>query len=306
MSAKGFKPATAGVKGDPQGVAVLGLGNMGTALADNLLRAGHATVIWNRTPGKEGDLVNRGAVSAETVEQAVRSAHLVVVSVTDYKVSHAILSRVTDSLAGRIILNVSSSSPQQASEAAAWAREHNVTLLHGAIMSFPQGVGQRDRMFLYSGQYSAYESVGPLLSCLGDSLYLGSAPGLASLYDTALLEMMYATVAAWCHGVALTSVNGIRPTDFTPVAVRWMSAVLELLTAYTSQADSREYPGSDASLDIHISAVDHLLEATHASDLDDRLPRLLLALLTDAAKDGHGSDGMGRLLEVATRRVAAA
>ena len=44
-------------------VTVIGLGLMGQALAGTLLRDGHPTTVWNRTPAKAGPLVARGASS---------------------------------------------------------------------------------------------------------------------------------------------------------------------------------------------------------------------------------------------------
>ncbi|CAM5598147.1 6-phosphogluconate dehydrogenase OS=Streptomyces antimycoticus OX=68175 GN=SSPO_095210 PE=3 SV=1 [Streptomyces antimycoticus] len=45
-------------------VTVLGLGPMGRALAGAFLDAGLRTTVWNRTAGRDGELVERGAVSA--------------------------------------------------------------------------------------------------------------------------------------------------------------------------------------------------------------------------------------------------
>lgn len=45
-------------------VAVLGLGEMGSALAGAFLDGGHPTTVWNRTPGKGEGLVAKGRSSA--------------------------------------------------------------------------------------------------------------------------------------------------------------------------------------------------------------------------------------------------
>src|SRR3954453_806889 len=58
-------------------VAFLGLGRMGSAMARHVLDAGHELTVWNRTPGKAGDLVSAGAVEAESVEWAVGDADVV-------------------------------------------------------------------------------------------------------------------------------------------------------------------------------------------------------------------------------------
>ncbi len=50
-------------------VTVLGLGPMGRALATAFLEAGLRTTVWNRTPGRDADLVAKGAVSASSAEK---------------------------------------------------------------------------------------------------------------------------------------------------------------------------------------------------------------------------------------------
>ena len=49
-------------------VGVIGLGNMGSGMAANLLKGGHEVTVYNRTPGKAQALVGQGARNA-----AVRS-----------------------------------------------------------------------------------------------------------------------------------------------------------------------------------------------------------------------------------------
>jgi 3-hydroxyisobutyrate dehydrogenase-like beta-hydroxyacid dehydrogenase len=59
-------------------VAFLGLGRMGTRMAKHVLDAGHDLVVWNRTPGKAGELVDAGAREAKTPGAAAEGADVVV------------------------------------------------------------------------------------------------------------------------------------------------------------------------------------------------------------------------------------
>ncbi|MGH3588246.1 MAG: NAD(P)-binding domain-containing protein, partial [Pseudonocardia sp.] len=45
----------------PRPVAVLGLGNLGRAVARTFVRNGHPTTVWNRSPEKGDPLVAAGA-----------------------------------------------------------------------------------------------------------------------------------------------------------------------------------------------------------------------------------------------------
>ncbi len=70
----------AGVNGSEAGtaVAVLGAGIMGSAMARNLVAAGLATRVWDRSPAATGPLADAGAVVAASARDAVRDAGVVI------------------------------------------------------------------------------------------------------------------------------------------------------------------------------------------------------------------------------------
>jgi 3-hydroxyisobutyrate dehydrogenase-like beta-hydroxyacid dehydrogenase len=51
-------------------VGFMGLGRMGSAIAGRVADAGYDLVVWNRTPGREGDLTSRGATAAGSIDEA--------------------------------------------------------------------------------------------------------------------------------------------------------------------------------------------------------------------------------------------
>ncbi|MFD4372895.1 NAD(P)-dependent oxidoreductase [Streptomyces sp. NPDC058486] len=279
-------------------VTVIGLGSMGSALAAVLLERGHETTVWNRSAHKAQPVVDRGARPAATPEEAVAASPLILACVLDHEALHTVLDPVAGSLAGKVLVNLSSGSPEQAAEAAAWARSHGADYLDGAIMTTPPGVGSPEMMFLYSGSDAAFAAHRPTLESLGDPLYLGTDPGLASLYDAALLGLMWSTLTGWLHGTALVGAEKTPATAFTPVAIRWLTAVAGFMTTYAPQVDAGRYPGDDATLDVQIATIDHLLHAAAARGLDNALPELLKSAMERAKAAGHGSDSYASVIEV--------
>lgn len=71
-------------------IAVLGLGAMGSRIALRLVGAGHALVVWNRSPAPAAALAERGAAVADTPRAAVRDADLVIAMVRDDEASRAV------------------------------------------------------------------------------------------------------------------------------------------------------------------------------------------------------------------------
>jgi 3-hydroxyisobutyrate dehydrogenase len=47
-----------------QNIGVVGLGRMGTAIANNILKSGFSLVVYNRTSDKASSLVEAGATKA--------------------------------------------------------------------------------------------------------------------------------------------------------------------------------------------------------------------------------------------------
>ncbi|MFI6991717.1 NAD(P)-dependent oxidoreductase [Nonomuraea wenchangensis] len=283
---------------DRRSVTVVGLGLMGSALAGALLDHGHPTTVWNRSAHKARPLVDRGARPAATPREAIEAGGLVVACVLDYEALRAVLEPVAGSLSGKVLVNLTSGSPEQAHEFAAWAGSHGADYLDGAIMTTPPGVGSPEMMFLYSGPDLVFEAHRSTLAALGDPLYLGADPGLASLYDAALLGLMWSTMTGWLHGAAVVGAEKTPAAVFTPVAIRWLTAVAGFLSAYAPQVDAGRYPGDDATVDVQIAAIDHLLHAAEARRVDNALPELLKSLMEHAKAAGHGSDSYASLIEV--------
>lgn len=279
-------------------VTVIGLGSMGSALAAALLDKGVETTVWNRSAGRAEALAARGARVAATPREAVEAADLVIACVLDYDALHGVLDPVAGSLEGRQLVNLTSGSPEQARQMDVWARSHGAGYLDGAIMTTPPGVGSQEMMILYSGSAEVFEARRAVLAALGDPVHLGADPGTASLYDAALLGLMWATMTGWLHGTAVVGADKVEATVFTPVAIRWLGAVAGFLTRYAAQVDERRYPGDDATVDVQIVAIGHLIHAAQERGVDNALPELLKDTMLRARAAGHGSDSFGSLIEV--------
>jgi 3-hydroxyisobutyrate dehydrogenase-like beta-hydroxyacid dehydrogenase len=73
-------------------VSVIGLGNMGSTLAQAFLAKGHSVTVWNRTPTRAEPLVKAGARVAETAAASVASSPLTIMCVIDYPAAEAVLA----------------------------------------------------------------------------------------------------------------------------------------------------------------------------------------------------------------------
>lgn len=95
-------------------IAFLGLGRMGVAMAGHLL-ADHDVVLWNRTPGKAGPLLEAGATEASSVRQAAEGVDAVVLMLYGPpSVGDVLPDVVAAAPSGALVVNCTTVSPADA------------------------------------------------------------------------------------------------------------------------------------------------------------------------------------------------
>ena len=109
---------------------------------------------------------------------------------------------------------------------------------------------------------------------------------------------MWATLTGWLHASALVTADGSTAAHFTPLATRWLGPVAGFVTTYAEQVDAGSYPGTDATLDVHLATLDHLVHASEVRKIDPTLPRLFHEYARQAVEAGHGGDGWARIIEL--------
>jgi 3-hydroxyisobutyrate dehydrogenase-like beta-hydroxyacid dehydrogenase len=279
-------------------VTVIGLGLMGQALAGAFLRDGHPTTVWNRTAAKAEQLVARGARLADSAGDAVAASPLVVVCVSDYQAVHDLLDPLGEVLDGRVLVNLTSGTSRGGRETAEWAARRGTTYLDGAIMAIPQAIGTAEAVILYSGPRSAFDRHESALSSLGaGTTYLGDDHGLSSLYDVALLGMMWSILDGFLHGAALLSTAGVDAATFAPRAKGLTETVAGWVSAYAQQIDDGTYPALDSTIDTHLAAMEHLVHESEVLGVNAELPRFVKALTDRAVADGHGGNSYAAMIE---------
>jgi 3-hydroxyisobutyrate dehydrogenase-like beta-hydroxyacid dehydrogenase len=289
---------------NPTPVTVIGLGPMGQAMVRAFLAAGHPVTVWNRTASRADDVVAAGAVRAATPAEAVSASPLVVLSLTHYAAMYEILGGVGDALAGKVVANLSSDSPQASRDAAAWLAERGAELLVGGIMVPAPAVGTDASYVFYSGPRSVFEAHEPVLRVIGRPEYRGEDPALAQLFYQALLAVFLTSLAGELQAAALVASAGVRAKELMP----FVRETLELAAAYVDETaqhvDERSYPGDLSTATMMGATADHIVTASRAAGLDTVLPEAVKSLYDRAIAAGHGSDNWTSLYEVVTKRVA--
>jgi 3-hydroxyisobutyrate dehydrogenase-like beta-hydroxyacid dehydrogenase len=277
-------------------VSVLGLGAMGSALAAALIEAGHPTTVWNRSPGKADGLVALGAKAAATAGDAVRNSQVVIACLLDDASVHEVLDPLTGELAGRVLINVTTTTPAQSRESAAWAARAGIAYLDGGIMAVPHMIGRPESSILYSGSADVFREYRPLLDVWGTSTYFGADAGLASLYDLALLSGMYVMFAGFVHGAAMVAPAGITASEFAKAAAPWLTAMTGGFHGFAEVIDGGDYT-VEGQQSLEFSDLTDIVTASADQGISTEMVAAVQRLIQRQIDAGHGKEGFARIIE---------
>ncbi|MFD8938501.1 NAD(P)-dependent oxidoreductase [Streptomyces sp. NPDC059578] len=285
-----------------QAVTLIGLGPMGRAMGRAFLAEGHPLTVWNRSSGKADELVARGAVLAGSVEEALTANELVVLSLTDYEAVYAILGRAESALAGRVIVNLSSDTPERAAEAAAWVAERGGVQLTGGVRVPPSGVGQPGASTFYSGPREVFEQHKATLEVLTGTDFLGEDPGRAALFYQLQMDVFWTTMLSWLHAVAVAEAHGVTAEELLPVA-RDAADVGQFLEFYTPRIDRGEHLGDVDRLAMGVASIEHVVQTARDAGLDSTLPAAVHGIFERGLAAGRGADSFTSLVEVFKKKA---
>ncbi|KOX21004.1 hypothetical protein ADK67_28645 [Saccharothrix sp. NRRL B-16348] len=278
-------------------VTVLGLGEMGSALAGAFLDGGQRTTVWNRSPGKADALVAKGAVGAASAEEAVAGSELVVVNVKGNDAARSILASA-GSLAGRVVVNLTDGTSSEARELASWVAERGAAYVHGQIMTIAPAIGHPDSVVFYGGDEAAYRHHDEVLSLLaGRGSFLGDDAGAPALFGMAMNGTMWGTLNGFLHAAALLSSQGVEVKRFVEEASASLTGLLGYLPSLAEEVDRGEYAVPFGALKHHLPAAEDLVRESRERGIDVEFPSYTLEMLRAVVEAGHGDDSYSRVVE---------
>lgn len=274
-------------------VAVIGTGLMGSAIARTLARAGHRVTAWNRTAARAEALTDEGIVAVATVAEAVAEAELVIACTSTAATTRETFADVTD-WEDRVLVNVTTGTPDDAVEMEAWAAERAIGYLDGAIICFPEYVGAPDALFVYAGPaplWQRHETT--LLRLGGASRHVSEQIGAASVLDTAIIGSFYVSaVGAYVEAATYAHANGV-PAPMLREATKLVLKTLGHSTkAAAREIESGEHATEQATLATYARGSRNTLASTRGSGHSMRLLAAAVEYLDAAEAAGLGHLGL--------------
>ncbi len=277
-------------------ISVLGLGLMGSALARALQQAGHKITVWNRSPEKMKPFCAEGATGAPSVVSAVTASPVLLVCVDNYAVTEELLGsdHVTPQLYGRILIQLSTGTPQEARAAAAWLNDYGVAYIDGAILVLPSGIGTEDAQILFAGPDVAFRQVEPTLECLGGDLrYLGEDVRAAATLNLAWLCQRLGLILGAVHGALLCRSEGVGADIY---ATMFPEGDRVKMLAQTIHEEG--YGTPDVTVGAWHTVLQKLQRQARDTEINSEFPKFAAGILGRAISAGYGEKDVAALIKV--------
>jgi len=191
----------------------IGLGHMGSAMAANLVKAGHDVTVFNRSPEKLRALLELGAHEAGAVADACHGEVVITMLADDNAVVDVALARhgIVETLAkGAIHLSMSTISvalSKRLSEAHAHAGQRFVA---APVFGRPDAAAAAKLFIVAGGEAAAVETCKPLFDALGQkTVPISSEPAAANLVKLSGNFLLAAAIEALGEAIALVGKAGI-------------------------------------------------------------------------------------------------
>ncbi|QKR99862.1 NAD(P)-dependent oxidoreductase [Sphingomonas sp. CL5.1] len=247
-------------------VSVLGLGAMGTIMAQAFLRQGKRVAIWNRSADKAETLVAAGAHLCESAEAALAASPVAVLVLLNDEAVRAIFDAVgvSRALSNCTIVNYTTNSKEESLALHARVNAAGGQYLKGVIVAYPRNVGHPRSYCIHTGDRDAFERHGELLKILaGHTLFLPWDEAFA--FSTTLHAQLFASMVVFYEAVGASHHFGMSiPETARRVLDASRFFISDALEDAVRRFESGNFAGDQARLDVHASAFEYLAEAMQA------------------------------------------
>ncbi|HWQ11588.1 MAG TPA: NAD(P)-dependent oxidoreductase [Roseiflexaceae bacterium] len=155
-------------------IGFIGLGIMGRGMVRNLLKAGFAVRIWNRTASKMDELAAEGAGPASSPGDVAHHTDIVITCVSDTPdVEEVILGEsgvIRGARPGALVIDMSTISPQATQQIAARLAEHQIHFLDAPVSGGSEGAARGTLSIMVGGDAAQVQRAMPVFQAMGKTI----------------------------------------------------------------------------------------------------------------------------------------
>ena len=290
-------------------IGFIGLGQMGSAIALNLVKAGHEVKVWNRSPEKAAPLVAAGAILAASPAEAA-SGEIVLTMLADDKALEAVTLGENGILAAPnkpIHVSLSTISLALAEKLTAAHEEAGESYVAAPVFGRPAAAAAAKLFVVAAGPADALTTCAPLFEAIGQkTFHLGDTPSAANIVKLSGNFLIMSVIESLAEAMTLAEKHGVEK-----------AALLEILTGTLFGAPIYQVYGQilveerfrPAGFAAPLGLKDMNLVAAAATDARVPMPVLSLVrdrLLATIAREGDDIDWSGIAKTVADNAGPAA
>lgn len=196
---------------------------------------------------------------------------------------------ISDSLAGKTLVQLGHGVPTEVAAAADWFTAQGAAYLDGAIMTFPDAVGTAECQILISGDPSAFERCKPVLDALGgDIRFLGADAAASAVIDTSGLAFVYVAAHAFVSAAAMCDASG-GPLDLlADVVAKLTKHMPQVFNEYAAMIAAGSYESTNLRLASGAATLQAITEFGRTSGVNTDLFESALRTLNASVAAGHG------------------
>jgi 3-hydroxyisobutyrate dehydrogenase-like beta-hydroxyacid dehydrogenase len=208
-------------------VGFIGLGAMGSAMASNLVQAGHTVTVWNRSEAACEPLASLGAKVAKSADRAAQGEVLHSMLANDQALREVILdSGLLDAMdPGTVHVNHATISVALAQQLSEEHAKRGLDYVSAPVFGRPDMAAAAKLNILAAGKASAIDKVRPLLEAMGSKVWpMGDKPERANVAKIAGNFMLASAIESMAEATALTRAYGVSAADFLEVMTNTLFA----------------------------------------------------------------------------------
>ena len=191
----------------------IGLGRMGSAMAANLVRAGHEVTVFNRTPGKSSALVALGAQEAATLAGACRGETVITMLADDEAAANIAMGSggLLENLSkGAIHLSMSTISVAMSDRLAQAHAQSGQRYVAAPVFGRPDMAAAAKLFIVAAGDPEAIDTCRSVFDALGQKTStIGGVPSAANLVKLTANFLQAAVIESLGEAIALIGKAGI-------------------------------------------------------------------------------------------------
>jgi 3-hydroxyisobutyrate dehydrogenase-like beta-hydroxyacid dehydrogenase len=198
-------------------IGFIGLGNMGAAIAANLLKANHEVTVWNRSAVKAEPLIAAGAKLAASPGEAAAKKDAVVTMLADDAALEAVTEGEHGLLAGMdaggLHISMSTIAVATAERLTQSQRARDQRLVCAPVFGRPEAAAAGKLFFVAAGEAADLAACAPVFAAAGRRVFeVGPKPSAANLIKLCGNFMILSAIESLAEAMTLAEKGGVPKT----------------------------------------------------------------------------------------------